>query len=75
MKVYRVAYYSNQHSSMGFSYHTNKLQAQKSLNAFKKVWKDDYDEDRSGIQVENFPITAKGMIEALEQFGSHNDNG
>lgn len=60
---------------MGFSYHTNKGKAQQSLNEFKKQYGSDFDSVRSGIDEAEFPISAKGMIDALGRWGEHNDNG
>lgn len=75
MKVYRVCYYNNSDSSQGFSYHTSKAEAASKLSKFKKQEGENFDSDRSSIDMEDIPIGKIEFLKLLNQWGSHPDNG
>lgn len=75
MIIYRVAFYTQQDSSQGFEFHSSKVEAQKALNKFRKEQGDDYDEERSCVDPIITKITKGEMLDLLNQFASHPDNG
>ena len=74
MKIYQVSYQSHKDSSQGFSYHSSKEDAVKALAKFKRISKEDYNPD-SEITIIETQISAKAIIELLNTYASHNDNG
>jgi len=74
MKIYKVNYESHQCSNQGFSYHSSKEDAFKSLEKFKRDSREDYSPN-SGIIIIETQISAKAIIELLNIHAVHNDNG
>jgi len=74
MKIYRTGFYSNQENSQGFEFFTSKTKAEKALNDWKKNLGDDFDE-RSSVDVFDTSISAKGIIDILNQVASQPQNG
>lgn len=72
MKIYRVSKYCGQEGHQGYEYHSNKKDAEKSQKEFNSWYPNDVLE---GVEEFNYPITKKGMLEALNFFGSHANNG
>lgn len=74
MKIYKVDKRSHQESSQGFTYHSSKAEANKSMAEFKRISGSDFNPD-SEIEEIEIEISGKGIIAALNAHGSHNDNG
>ena len=74
MKIYRTGYYSNQESSEGFEFFLSKKHAEKALAAWKRKTGNDFDE-RSSVDFFDTQISAKGIIEILNQVASAPQNG
>lgn len=88
MKIYRVKKYHEVEGSRVFSYHSSLVKAKKAMAEYKrsctasgKEFEDSeepenmFDDYMSEIEVLEYPISAKGLILALNENGSHNDNG
>ena len=74
MKIYRTGFYSGQESSEGFEFFTSKSKADKALTDWKKKAGDDFDE-RSSVDVFDTNISAKGIIDILNEVASQPQNG
>ncbi len=75
MKIYRVEYYNQSDSSQGFEYVSNKAEAEKLLNEFKKSQGDNFEVERSGIVMKEIAIGKYEFLKILNIWGSHPDNG
>lgn len=75
MKIYKVSLYSHQEYSVGFSFYSSKLKADNEVKRYKKVAGDDFNERLSSVELIEVVPTRQGIIDALNQYASHNDNG
>lgn len=73
MKFYRVHLYSETEGSFGFEWYTSKRDAEGAANDFIRR-NDDQCPDPEIDEVEIKP-TKKGILYALECYGTHPDNG
>jgi hypothetical protein len=73
MKIYRVGFYTEQDSSIGFDFYTNKKEAETALRKFEK--QAGVDKDRSGIDVYDLQLTTKAVLQLLREVGSEPQNG
>jgi hypothetical protein len=70
MKVYRVTRRRSGHEHDGYSYFTVKAIADRSQKEENKLSKLD-DE----VELCQFPLTTRGVLDLLERFATHPDNG
>ena len=73
MKIYRVAYYGQEESSIGFSFHSRKKEAVDALKYFLKTNADS--DERTGLDVYDVKPTKKDFINLLNQVASEPQNG
>lgn len=74
MKIYQVSYLSHSEGSHGFSFHSSMKEAKKRLSEFKQKTKSDFN-DQSEVRCLRFPATKRGVLQVLNIYASHNDNG
>lgn len=78
MKIYRVKKVSSLNSSEGFEYFTSKVKAEKALKNFKNQCENErtgFIADQSRIEIINVRITGRQIIQLLNRYGDHPDNG
>lgn len=72
MKFYRVNFWSTHEASLGFEFFSSLSEAEAALSQFKK---DHEDAEGSTIEVVIVEQTKKGILQALNKYGRHPDNG
>lgn len=79
MRFYRVHFYTPQDASEGFSWHTTLAAARAAVAKFKesKVKKGFEPEDVVDIEIKEIEIdnTKQGILDALNTYAKHPDNG
>jgi hypothetical protein len=73
VRVYRVRLYSHAEGSQGYEWFASKEAATKAAGAFRRTWKE-HDPETEVEPVEIQPTKA-GILDALNRYASHNDNG
>lgn len=71
MIINKVSYYSKTNGSYGFSYHKSKKIAKSHLMGFKNSCVDDYDDEKSGIDIICVNNTLSDIIILLNVHASH----
>lgn len=73
MKIYRVAFQTEGGISAGYRFFRNQREAERAAYAWKRDREPEL--DLPLIDVWDYPISAAGMLAALERLASHADNG
>ena len=71
MKIYKVKF-TEQYASAGFYFTSSMKDAKSRKENAEGVWDDDWEKEIETIEV---TPTKKGIINALNRHGGHNDNG
>lgn len=74
MKFYRVAYRSEGGNSGGFSWHTNKGEAEQRAREAVRNDPDEYSDEPPGIDQIEIEPTRAGLLAALQRYASHANN-
>lgn len=78
MNFYQFHHWHPTESSQGFDWFTNKKEAQKALNKFKKQLKEEgFEDEWIDLEIRKVSIKPKmkSILTALECYASHPDNG
>ena len=73
MKIYRVGVQTNLHGNRGYQYFSSMKKATMRMQELRSTINQDSDE--TILEVYKYPISKIGFLDALNQLGSHPDNG
>ena len=74
MKLYRVTHYTVADGHQGYTWHTSKAEADREAKAWHKA-QDPMDGPRVSVAPVDIETNKAGLVDALNKYAAHPDNG